>query len=34
MAGRAWHHYPLQRWAGFAGDSLQPEETTAARGAA
>src|SRR5437660_710520 len=19
MAGRAWHHYPLQRWAGFAG---------------
>ena len=29
MAGRAWHHYPLQRWAGFAGDYLQPEETTA-----
>ena len=21
MAGRAWHHYPLQRWAGFEGDS-------------
>jgi len=20
MAGRAWHHYPLQRWSGFAGD--------------
>ena len=20
MAGRAWHHYPLQRWAGFEGD--------------
>src|SRR5689334_11510139 len=20
LAGRAWHHYPLQRWAGFAGD--------------
>jgi len=29
MAGRAWHHYPLQRWAGFEGDHLQPEETTA-----
>jgi 5-methyltetrahydropteroyltriglutamate--homocysteine methyltransferase len=29
LAGRAWHHYPLQRWAGFAGDHLQPEETTA-----
>ena len=24
MAGRAWHHYPLQRWAGFEGDYLQP----------
>ena len=22
-AGRSWHHYPLQRWAGFAGDHLQ-----------
>ena len=22
-AGRAWHHYPLQRWAGFEGDHLQ-----------
>ncbi len=30
LAGRAWHHYPLQRWAGFEGDYLQPEETTAA----
>ena len=29
LAGRAWHHYPLQRWAGFSGDHLQPEETTA-----
>ena len=29
MAGRSWHHYPLQRWAGFAGDVLQPEETRA-----
>ena len=29
MAGRAWHHYPLQRWAGFEGDYLQPEKTTA-----
>ncbi|MFZ4574048.1 MAG: cobalamin-independent methionine synthase II family protein [Phycisphaerales bacterium] len=22
-AGRSWHHYPLQRWAGFEGDHLQ-----------
>src|SRR5437588_659412 len=29
LAGRAWHHYPLQRWAGFEGDYLQPEQTTA-----
>src|SRR5229473_1300761 len=29
LAGRAWHHYPLQRWGGFEGDYLQPEETTA-----
>ena len=29
MAGRAWHHYPLQRWAGFEGDDLQPDETRA-----
>jgi 5-methyltetrahydropteroyltriglutamate--homocysteine methyltransferase len=29
MAGRAWHHYPLQRWAGFEGDHLQSEETRA-----
>jgi 5-methyltetrahydropteroyltriglutamate--homocysteine methyltransferase len=27
MAGRSWHHYPLQRWAGFEGDLLQSEET-------
>ena len=27
MAGRSWHHYPLQRWAGFSGDCLQSEET-------
>jgi len=27
MAGRSWHHYPLQRWAGFSGDFLQSEET-------
>jgi len=27
MAGRSWHHYPLQRWAGFDGDHLQSEET-------
>jgi 5-methyltetrahydropteroyltriglutamate--homocysteine methyltransferase len=27
MAGRAWHHYPLQRWAGFEGDYLQSEAT-------
>ena len=27
MAGRSWHHYPLQRWAGFEGDHLQSEET-------
>src|ERR1017187_7288545 len=27
LAGRSWHHYPLQRWAGFEGDNLQPEET-------
>ena len=29
MAGRAWHHYPLQRWAGFEGDYLQPDATRA-----
>jgi len=28
MAGRAWHHYPLQRWSGLEGDHLQPEENT------
>jgi 5-methyltetrahydropteroyltriglutamate--homocysteine methyltransferase len=27
LAGRAWHHYPLQRWAGLDGDFLQAEET-------
>jgi len=20
LAGRAWHHYPVQRWDGFEGD--------------
>ena len=27
LAGRAWHHYPLQRWTGLEGDFLQAEET-------
>src|SRR5260370_1233915 len=27
FAGRSWHHYPLQRWAGLEGDHLQSEET-------
>ena len=27
MAGRSWHHYPLQRWAGLSGDFLQSERT-------
>ena len=27
MAGRSWHHYPLQRWAGLEGDHLQSEQT-------
>ena len=27
LAGRSWHHYPLQRWAGFSGDFLQSDET-------
>ncbi|MFZ5832057.1 MAG: cobalamin-independent methionine synthase II family protein [Planctomycetota bacterium] len=26
FAGRAWHHYPLQRWTGLEGDHVQPEE--------
>jgi 5-methyltetrahydropteroyltriglutamate--homocysteine methyltransferase len=26
LAGRAWHHYPLQRWAGVEGDYLQSAE--------
>ena len=25
MAGRSWHHYPLQRWTGFEGEYLQSE---------
>jgi 5-methyltetrahydropteroyltriglutamate--homocysteine methyltransferase len=27
VAGRSWHHYPLQRWAGLEGDYLQTEKT-------
>ncbi|MCA9291018.1 MAG: cobalamin-independent methionine synthase II family protein [Phycisphaerales bacterium] len=27
MAGRSWHHYPLQRWAGLDGDYLQSDAT-------
>ncbi len=27
FAGRSWHHYPIQRWAGFEGDHLQSEAT-------
>lgn len=27
MAGRSWHHYPLQHWSGFEGDHIQPKET-------
>lgn len=27
MAGRSWHHYPLQRWKGFEGDYLQSDAT-------
>lgn len=27
LAGRSWHHYPLQRWTGLSGDYLQSEET-------
>jgi 5-methyltetrahydropteroyltriglutamate--homocysteine methyltransferase len=26
LAGRAWHHYPLQRWAGVEGDFMQSAE--------
>ncbi len=29
LAGRAWHHYPLQRWTGLDGDHAQPDATTA-----
>jgi 5-methyltetrahydropteroyltriglutamate--homocysteine methyltransferase len=27
MAGRAWHHYPLQRWTGLEGDHMQAADT-------
>ncbi len=27
LAGRSWHHYPLQRWTGLEGDHLQSEAT-------
>lgn len=27
FAGRAWHHYPLQRWLGLEHDELQPADT-------
>ncbi len=27
MAGRSWHHYPIQRWTGFEGDYLQSNKT-------
>lgn len=27
LAGRSWHHYPLQHWSGLEGDYLQAEET-------
>lgn len=27
FAGRSWHHYALQRWAGFEGDHLQSWQT-------
>ena len=27
LAGRSWHHYPIQRWAGLGGDYLQAEAT-------
>jgi len=27
LAGRSWHHYPLQRWKGVEGDYLQSEAT-------
>ena len=26
LAGRSWHHYPLQRWTGFEGDHVQAAE--------
>ena len=27
LAGRSWHHYPLQRWSGLTGDKLQTKQT-------
>ena len=30
MAGRSWHHYPLQRWTGLTGDYMQAAETRSA----
>ena len=27
MAGRSWHHYPLQRWTGLTGDHMQAADT-------
>src|SRR5450759_3748087 len=33
LAGRAWHHYPLQRWAGFAGQILRRPGRTERGGA-
>jgi len=27
MAGRSWHHYPLQRWKGLEHEELQTEKT-------
>ena len=29
VAGRSWHHYPLQRWKGFEGDYFQSGDTVA-----
>ena len=30
MAGRSWHHYPLQRWTGLEGDYMQAADTRSA----
>ena len=27
VAGRSWHHYPLQRWKGLEHEELQSERT-------